>query len=75
MIDQLKYEQYSEESCEKAVSLIEENGEVDWNEECLESAKNYLASMSFSKQELIDQLKYEGFTDEQINAVIDEAYQ
>lgn len=75
LIDQLKYEQYSEESCEKAVSLIEENGEVDWNEECLESAKNYLASMSFSKQELIDQLKYEGFTDEQINAVIDEAYQ
>lgn len=75
LIEQLKYEQYSEDACEKAVSLLEENGEVDWEEECLESATNYLDTMSFSKQQLIDQLKYEGFSDDQINAVIDEAYQ
>lgn len=75
LIKQLEYEQYSSDACEKAVSLIEELGEVDWNEECLQTAKNYLSTMSFSKGELIDQLKFEGFTDDQINAVIDEAYQ
>ncbi len=74
LIDQLKYEQYSDEACEKAVSTIEKRGEVNWEEECLESAENYMSIMSFSKQELIDQLKYEGFTDDQINAIIDEAY-
>lgn len=74
LIDQLKYEQYSDEACEKAVSVIEKRGEVDWEEECLESANSYLSVMSFSRQELIDQLKYEGFTDDQINAIIDEAY-
>ena len=30
-----------------------------------ESAENYLELMSFSRQELIDQLVYDGFTQEQ----------
>ena len=75
LIEQLEYEGYPSEACEKAVSVIEEKGEVDWNEECLEKAKDYMDYSSFSKDGLIDQLKYEGFTDDQINAIIDEAYQ
>lgn len=75
LIKQLEYEGFSSEASEKAVSVVEENGEVDWEKECLESAKNYLDYSSFSRDGLIEQLEYAGFTDEQINAIIDEAYQ
>jgi hypothetical protein len=39
--------------------------EVDWNEQAEKSAKSYLDSSSFSRQGLIDQLLFEGFTQAQ----------
>ena len=72
LIDQLKYEGYSEEACEKAVSLLEEQGEVDWTEQCKKKAQEYLDYTEFSRDGLIDQLEYEGFSDDQINSIIDE---
>jgi hypothetical protein len=36
--------------------------EVDWNEQAEKSAKSYLDLSSFSRQGLIDQLLFEGFT-------------
>ena len=38
---------------------------VDWNEQAALQAEQYLELMSFSRQGLIDQLLYEGFTQEQ----------
>ncbi len=75
LIDQLKYEGYSEEACEKAVSLVEKQGKVDWTEQCKKKAQEYLDYTEFSRDGLIEQLKYEGFTDDQINSIIDEVYQ
>ena len=40
---------------------------ADWNAEALESANSYLELMAMSRQELYEQLAYEGFTAEQIN--------
>ena len=61
LINQLKYEGYSEEASTIAVdSLV-----VDWNEQAAKCAENYLEHMSFSRSGLINQLKYEGFTQEQ----------
>ncbi len=61
LIEQLKYEQYSDEEAVYAV----ENCGADWNEQAAKSAENYLSFSSFSRQELKDQLIYEGFTEQQ----------
>ena len=52
------------------INFAVDNVVVDWNEECYECAEQYLEIMSFSKQGLIDQLEYEGYTNEQINYAI-----
>jgi len=62
LIDQLSSEygdNYTVKQATDAVQLIEDNGEVNWNEEAAECAKNYLEMTSFSKQDLIDQLTSE----------------
>ena len=38
-------------------------------------AQEYLDYTEFSRDGLIDQLEYEGFSDDQINSIIDEVYQ
>lgn len=81
LINQLSSEygdQYDSADAEFAVSQLEKNGEVDWNAEAYEAAKNYLDTMSFSKQGLIEQLESEygdGFTHEQAVYGADKAYQ
>ena len=42
-----------------------DNCEADWNEQAAKAAKNYLNSMAFSRDSLIQQLEYEGYTEEQ----------
>ena len=61
LIDQLKYEGFSEEEAKYAV----DNCGADWNEQAAKKAKAYLDYSSFSRSGLIDQLEYEGFTSEQ----------
>lgn len=65
---------YVNESLAKAVRLfglekiserIGKNCGADWNEQAKKVAKNYLDVSSFSRDGLIDQLKFDGFTDEQ----------
>ena len=65
LIEQLEYEDYSTKDAEFAVNHLEENDLVDWNAEAAESAQSYLDSGSFSRKGLIEQLKYEGFTQKQ----------
>lgn len=61
LIDQLKYEGFTDEECTFAVDSCG----ADWNEQALKKAKSYLDYTAFSYTGLIDQLKYEKFTDEQ----------
>ena len=69
---------YDREDAEVAVNAIEENNLVDWDEEAKEAAQNYLDTMPFSKDELIQQLESEygdNFTHEQAVKAVEEVYQ
>ena len=59
--DELESEGYSDSEISYAIK----NCGADWNEQAAIAAQSYLDLMSFSRQELIDQLLYEGFTEEQ----------
>ena len=48
--------QFTDEQSEVAVAYLEENDLVDWNEEAIEAAENYLSVYAFSRQELYGQL-------------------
>lgn len=48
--------QFTKEQSEAAVAYLEENALVDWNEEAVEAAENYLSIFAFSRQELYEQL-------------------
>ena len=54
----LEFEQYSTEDATYAVDAID----VDWNDQAAKSAKSYLEYQLFSRDGLIDQLIFEGFT-------------
>lgn len=58
LIDQLKYEGFSETDATFGV----DHNRTNWNVQAAASAKDYLDMTSFSRQGLIDQLVYEGFT-------------
>ena len=70
LIDQLKYEGFSEEIAECAAKSINAN----WKENCVKSAYSYLDLFSFSKEELIHQLDYDGFTPEEIDYAMNQIY-
>ena len=81
LIDQLSSEygdNYPKETAEKVVNDIEAAGLVNWEEQAERSAKNYLDTMSFSKEELIDQLSSEygdKYTREEAEAAVEAVYQ
>jgi len=80
LIDQLSSEYgdgYEKADAEAAVERIEKNGLVDWVEEAKESAQNYLDTMSFSKDGLIEQLESpygDNFTHEQAVEAVEAVY-
>ncbi len=61
LIDQLKFEGYSQKDATFAVNHLK----VDWRQQAVASGKDYLDNSPFSEQGLIEQLKFEGFTPEQ----------
>ncbi len=65
LIDQLEYSDYSTADATFAVQHIEASGGVDWNEQAVEEARDYLDYTSFSLQGLVEQLEYSGFTPSQ----------
>lgn len=81
LIDQLSSEYgdgYEKEDAEFAVNAIEENGEVDWVEQAKKAAENYLDTMSFSKDGLIEQLESEygdQYTHDQAVEAVEAVYQ
>lgn len=67
-------EGYPEEDAVFAVDYLEEKGQVDWNEEAIESAEDYLKFQSFSRKGLIHQLSSESgdsFTEDQATHAVD----
>ena len=64
-----------EEENEKVEPQITETEEVTFGmRNALGSAESYLDCMSFSRQGLIEQLEYEGFTSEQINYAMERVW-
>ena len=80
LIEQLSSEygdNYPTETAEKVVNDIDAAGLVDWEEQAERSAKNYLDTMSFSKEELINQLCSEygdQYTREEAEAAVEAVY-
>lgn len=62
LIDQLEYEGFSTADATYAVNDVEAGGGVDWNEQAVKKARDYRSMTAFSRQGLIEQLEYEGFT-------------
>lgn len=44
---------------------------VDWTQKATEMAQQYVDTMEFTREDLVDQLVYEGFTREQAEAAVD----
>lgn len=61
LIDQLKFEKFSEQDATFGVDALK----VNWNEQAVAKAEQYLDMMAYSRDGLIDQLKFEGFTEAQ----------
>ena len=70
LIEQLKYDGFSEDIAECAAKSINAN----WKENCVRSAHSYLEITSYSKEELIHQLDYVGFTAEEIDYAMNQIY-
>ena len=71
------FEGYKKKDARFAIELLEERGEVNWKDEAVESAQNYLDTQSFSKDGLYEQLVSdygEGFTEKQARYAVDKVY-
>ena len=69
LIDQLKFEEYSEKDAIFAVDAIKPN----WNEQAAAAAEKYLEFTAFSRGGLISQLEFDGFTTAQATYGADKA--
>jgi len=58
LVDQLEYDEFSEEDAIAAVSSLN----VDWNHQAALKAKQYLSMEGFSHSGLVGQLEYDKFT-------------
>lgn len=80
LIEQLSSEygdNYPQETAEKVVNDLDEAGLVDWEKQAERSAQNYLDTMSFSKDELINQLCSDAgdqYTREEAEAAVEAVY-
>lgn len=64
LVEVLESEGYSHED---AVYAADKLG-IDWNAKAAEMAQQYVDTMEFAREDLVDQLVYEGFTREQAEA-------
>lgn len=55
----LEFDGFTPEQVRKA---MDKTGDVDWDAQAVLCAKGYLEAMEFTREELIGQLKFEGFT-------------
>lgn len=64
LVSVLEGEGYSHDDAVFAVDRLN----VDWNAKAVEMAAQYLDTMEFTRADLVDQLLYEGFSQEQAEA-------
>ena len=80
LIEQLTSEYgsgFTADQAEQAVAYLEQENKVDWYEQAVLEAESYLEYMSFSRNELIDQLTSDygsGFTYDQAVYAVDQVY-
>lgn len=80
LIEQLSSEygdNYPQATAEKIVNDLEKTGQVDWEKQAERSAQSYLDTMSFSKDELVEQLCSEygdQYTREEAEKAVDAVY-
>ncbi len=74
LIKQLEYDKFSAADATFAVEQIEATAGVNWNEQAVKKAKSYLSFSSFSKDGLVNQLQYDGFTPDQAQYGANVAY-
>lgn len=67
--DVLEFDGFTPEQISKAVG---KTADVDWDEQAVLCAKGYLEAMEFTREELIGQLKFEGFTTAQAEYAADQ---
>lgn len=70
-------EGYEKKDARFAIKLLQKRGEVNWKEEAVEAAQNYLDTQSFSKKGLFEQLTSEyadQFTEKQAQYAVDKVY-
>ncbi|ASR02428.1 Ltp family lipoprotein [Gordonia rubripertincta] len=65
LVDQLEFEGFSYSDASAAVDQLEADGEVNWFVQATDKARQYREYSPFSRQGLIEQLEFEGFTHEQ----------
>lgn len=65
LIGQLEFEGFSYSDSSAAVDQLEVDGEVNWYVQAAKSARQYREYSPFSRQGLIEQLEFEGFTNQQ----------
>ncbi|QHD88079.1 hypothetical protein GR168_07635 [Gordonia sp. JH63] len=65
LIKQLEFEGFSNADATVAVDKLESDGDVNWNEQAAKKAGEYQAVTPMSRQGLVQQLEFEGFTPEQ----------
>ena len=65
LIKQLEFEGFSNADATVAVDNLESDGDVNWNEQAAKKAGEYQAVTPMSRQGLVQQLEFEGFTPEQ----------
>ena len=68
MVEQLEFEGFSNEEATYAVNQLN----VDWKEQAVKKAEDYLDLTAFSRKGLIEQLEFEGFTTEEATYAVDE---
>lgn len=65
LVKQLEFEGYSNADAVVAVDKLEADGDVNWNEQAAKKAGEYQAVTPMSRQGLVQQLEFEGFTSDQ----------
>lgn len=62
IINQLEFEGFSNVDSTAAIDFFDQFNLIDWDAQAIAKASDYLEYSSFSRQGLIDQLEFEGFT-------------
>ena len=70
LIDQLVYDGYPKSEASEAIDSLD----IDWNEQAVKWAKDFLDYYVVSNDRIYDLLEEEGFDDDQINYAIKELY-